>query len=164
MTEVSTNFSDNISSFWNNFKPQRDIDVENRKAKQLEIIQNNNPVHDDYHTWIRSVEDIKTFQEALNDSDYKEYFDSGEDFDESYTNKMARDALEAKDSYGNITQKTISITFTDTQVKERTKAFGKIRFISEKYYGKNKAGGLMENSRWLNDPEFNSLLREALAI
>ena len=72
--------------------------------------------------------------------------------------------LEAKDSYGNITQKTISITFTDTQVKERTKAFGKIRFISEKYYGKNKAGGLMENSRWLNDPEFNSLLRQALAI
>ena len=72
--------------------------------------------------------------------------------------------LEAKDSYGNITQKTISITFTDTQVKERTKAFGKIRFISEKYYGKNKAGGLMENSRWLNDPEFNSLLRQALAM
>ena len=72
--------------------------------------------------------------------------------------------LEAKDSYGNITQKTISITFADTQVKERTKAFGKIRFISEKYYGKNKAGGLMENSRWLNDPEFNSLLRKALAI
>ena len=72
--------------------------------------------------------------------------------------------LEAKDSYGNITQKTISITFIDTQVKERTKAFGKIRFISEKYYGKNKAGGLMENSRWLNDPEFNFLLRKALAI
>ena len=45
-----------------------------------------------------------------------------------------------------------------------TPAFGKIRFISEKYYGKNKAGGLMENSRWLNDPEFNSLLRQALAI
>ena len=32
------------------------------------------------------------------------------------------------------------------------------------YYSKNKAGGLMENSRWLNDPEFNSLLRQALAI
>lgn len=84
--------------------------------------------------------------------------------------KSARDkdiieiVLEAKDSYGNITQKTISVTFTDTQVKERTRAFGKIRFISEKYYGKNKAGGLMENSRWLNDPEFNSLLRKALAI
>lgn len=94
MTEVSTNFSDNISRFWNNFKPQRDINVENHKAKQLEIIQNNNPTLDDYHTWIRSIEDIKTFEEALNDSDYKEYFDSGEDFDESYTNKMAKDALE----------------------------------------------------------------------
>ncbi|CUN98676.1 Uncharacterised protein [Agathobacter rectalis] len=32
------------------------------------------------------------------------------------------------------------------------------------YYSKNKAGGLMENSHWLNDPEFNSLLRQALAI
>ena len=31
-------------------------------------------------------------------------------------------------------------------------------------YSTHKAGGLMENSRWLNDPEFNSLLREALAI
>lgn len=72
--------------------------------------------------------------------------------------------LEAKDSYGNITQKTISITFTDTQIKDRSQSFGKIRFISSKYYGKNKAGGLMENSRWLNDPEFNSLLRKALAI
>lgn len=67
---------------------------DSHKAKQLENIQNNNPVHDDYHTWIRSVEDIKTFQEALNDGDYKEYFDSGEDFDENYTNKMVRDAIE----------------------------------------------------------------------
>lgn len=125
--QVSTDFNNNISNFWNNFKPQRDIETVKEKegagrtvsdngrrdnpkapsylndtnfsekinkAKQLEIIQNNNPVHDDYHTWIRSVEDIKTFQEALNDSDYKEYFDSGEDFDESYTNKMVRDALE----------------------------------------------------------------------
>lgn len=92
--QVSTDLDNNISSSWNNYNPQRDIDVENRKAKQLEIIQNNNPDLDDYHTWIRSVEDIKTFQEALNDSDYKEYFDSGEDFDESYTNKMVRDALE----------------------------------------------------------------------
>ncbi len=72
--------------------------------------------------------------------------------------------LEAKDSYGNITQKTITLTFTDTQIKDRSQSFGKIRFISSKYYGKDKAGGLMENSRWLKDPEFNSLLRKALAI
>lgn len=84
-----TNFSEKINDFKNN-----SLNNENHKAKQLEIIQNNNPDLDDYHTWIRSVEDIKTFQEALNDSDYKEYFDNGEDFDESYTNKMAKDALE----------------------------------------------------------------------
>lgn len=72
--------------------------------------------------------------------------------------------IEAKDSYGNVTQKTITLTFKDTTIKDSTESFGKIRFISEKYYGKNKAGGLMENSRWLNDPEFNSLLRQALAI
>ena len=35
------------------------------KEKQLEIIQNSNPVADDYHTWIRSVDDIKTYEEAL---------------------------------------------------------------------------------------------------
>nr|WP_308656152.1 hypothetical protein [uncultured Agathobacter sp.] len=72
--------------------------------------------------------------------------------------------IEARDSYGNVTQKTITLTFKDTTIKDSTESFGKIRFISEKYYGKNKAGGLMENSRWLNDPEFNSLLRQALAI
>lgn len=91
------------------------------------------------------------------------------DFDESRI-KNAGDkdvidiVLEARDSYGNITQKTITITFTDTQIKDSSHSFGKIRFISSKYYSKNKAGGLMENSRWLNDPEFNSLLRKALAI
>lgn len=31
LTEVSTNFSDNISSFWNNFKPQRDIETAKEK-------------------------------------------------------------------------------------------------------------------------------------
>lgn len=89
----NTSFEDNLpkNSEEVNFFDTND---KNLKAKQLEIIQNNNPDLDDYHTWIRSVEDIKTFQEALNDSDYKEYFDSGEDFDESYTNKMVRDALE----------------------------------------------------------------------
>ena len=91
------------------------------------------------------------------------------DFDESRIKNVGdKDAidiiLEAKDSYGNITQKTITLTFTDTQIKDRSQSFGKIRFFSSKYYGKNKAGGLMENSRWLKDPEFNSLLRKALAI
>ena len=64
------------------------------KEQQNSIIQNSNPVGDDYHTWIRSADDIKTFEETLNDSDYKEYFEAGEDFDETYTAEMARKALE----------------------------------------------------------------------
>lgn len=96
----NTSFENNLPknreevNFFNTNDKKFSLNSDNHKAKQLEIIQNNNPVLDDYHTWIRSVEDIKTFEEALNDSDYKEYFDSGEDFDESYTNKMAKDALE----------------------------------------------------------------------
>lgn len=39
------------------------------KGKQLEIIQKTNPMLDDYHTGIRSVEDIKTFDEVLNDEE-----------------------------------------------------------------------------------------------
>lgn len=66
----------------------------NLKEQQNNIIQNSNPVNDDYHTWIRSVDDIKTFSEALNDSDYKEYFEAGENFDETYTADMAKMALE----------------------------------------------------------------------
>lgn len=72
--------------------------------------------------------------------------------------------IEACDSYGNISQKEITLSFTDTSIKSEADTCGNIRFISKEYYGTNKAGGLMENSRWMNDPEFNSLLRKALAI
>lgn len=37
------------------------------KGKQLEIIKNTNPILDDYHTGIRNIEDIKTFDEVIND-------------------------------------------------------------------------------------------------
>ena len=37
------------------------------KGKQLEIIKNTNPMLDDYHTGIRNIEDIKTFDEVIND-------------------------------------------------------------------------------------------------
>lgn len=63
------------------------------KQKQNEIIQKNNPVADNLHTWIRKSEDIKTFEETLQDNDYKEYYDNGDDFDESYTADMAKKAL-----------------------------------------------------------------------
>lgn len=39
------------------------------KEKQLEIINKYNPMRDDYHTGIRSVEDIKTFEETLDDDE-----------------------------------------------------------------------------------------------
>ena len=69
------------------------------KQKQLEIIQNNNPVQDDYHTWIRTIDDIKTFEETLEDVDYKEYYEAGEAFDETYSADIAKEAL----STGKIT-------------------------------------------------------------
>lgn len=41
--------------------------IDEHKRKQFEIIQATNPMRDEYHTGIRSVEDIKTFQEAIDD-------------------------------------------------------------------------------------------------
>ena len=37
------------------------------KQKQFDIISSTNPAHDDYHTWIRSTDDIKTLQEAVDE-------------------------------------------------------------------------------------------------
>ena len=65
--------------------------VEQHKQQQLDIIQNNNPVNDDYHTWIRNTDDIKTFEEALQDDDWS----SGDDFDPDYTWNMAQEALDS---------------------------------------------------------------------
>lgn len=39
------------------------------KKKQLEIIQKHNPMTDDYHQGIRSVDDIKTFDEVIDDDE-----------------------------------------------------------------------------------------------
>jgi len=62
------------------------------KAAQLEIITTANPMTDDYHIGIRSIEDIKTFEEAVLE---------GEGFD-SYPDYTAEDAAEALSS-GEIT-------------------------------------------------------------
>lgn len=63
----------------------------NLKEKQLEIVLNSNPMQDSYHTGIRSIDDILTFEEALNSDDYIDY--KGEDFDESYPYSAAEKAL-----------------------------------------------------------------------
>ncbi len=60
-----------------------------RKAAQFEIILQNNPATDSYHTWIRSARDIKTFEETLSDEDWSD----GSDFDPDYTWDMAQKAL-----------------------------------------------------------------------
>ena len=45
---------------------KRQTDAERKKA-QFEIIDNTNPALDDYHTWIRKPEDIRTLKEAVDD-------------------------------------------------------------------------------------------------
>lgn len=52
-----------------------EFSVKADKQKQLDIINRTNPAHDDYHTWIRTTDDIKTLQEAVDevkaeDADY----------------------------------------------------------------------------------------------
>lgn len=39
------------------------------KEKQLEIIQKANPLTDDYHVGIRTMDDVKTFEEAMSDDE-----------------------------------------------------------------------------------------------
>ena len=63
----------------------------NAKKQQLDIINNSNPPNDDFHTWIRSVDVILTFEEAISDSDWAEY----DKFDPDYTRKMAEDAIKS---------------------------------------------------------------------
>lgn len=66
------------SSFFN--------DEKSLKSKQLEVINKNNAAPDDYHTWIRSKDDIKTFDEA--------FFEDGEysGFDLDFTENMAKES------------------------------------------------------------------------
>ena len=65
------------------------------KQKQLELIKKSNPMLDDYHTGVRTVDDIKTFKEAY-DIAKKEASDGGWDEYASYpdiTNEMIEDSL-----------------------------------------------------------------------
>ena len=61
------------------------------KKKQLKIILENNPCNDDYHTWIRKLSDIKTFEETFLDDDYIGY----DNFMPDYHRSDAEEALRA---------------------------------------------------------------------
>ena len=56
--------------------------------RQNHIIQAANSATDDYHTWIRGADEVKSFAQTLDDPDW-----AGVDFDPDYTWEMAQDAL-----------------------------------------------------------------------
>lgn len=68
-------------------------DITNHKEKQLEIILNRNPALNEYSTWVRNIDDIKTFEETLLDDDWED----GEDFAPDYTWDMAQEAVKTGD-------------------------------------------------------------------
>ena len=99
-TGVTTNLSDGGNARLSNAtiaqqegesKKKFLLKEDKRKQKQLEVIRKSNPVEDDYHTWIRSTDDIHTFREALNDPEWADY----DEFDPDYTKAMAEEALES---------------------------------------------------------------------
>ena len=59
------------------------------KQKQLEIINSNNPAPNEYSTWVRSEDDIKTFEETLHDPEWAEY----DEYNPDFTKQMAESAL-----------------------------------------------------------------------
>lgn len=74
--------------------------LEQHKQKQLDIIKNNNPDNDDYHTWIRNVEDIKTLEETINDSDWIDYDEYNPDLSrEDIENAIDRGKIMVYSSY-----------------------------------------------------------------
>lgn len=66
-------------------------DTDALKEQQMQVIQESNPAQDDYHTWIRSAEEIKTLQEAITDPEWAEY----DEFNPDYSRAMAEEALES---------------------------------------------------------------------
>lgn len=63
------------------------------KKSQLDIILKYNPVNDTDmpgHTWIRTIEDIKTYEEALEDNDFTENDNLTPDFKSSDLKKALK--------------------------------------------------------------------------
>lgn len=63
------------------------VEKDANKTAQLDIINKSNPMRDEQHTGIRSVDDIKTFKEAVSDSEAP--------FTPDYTKEDAESALKA---------------------------------------------------------------------
>lgn len=74
----------------------RIIDPVELKQAQFEIVQETNPMQDDYHVGIRSVNDIKTFAETIND---EESFVWGDYSREDAQRDLAKNEITVYSSY-----------------------------------------------------------------
>lgn len=77
--------SDRVQAMRDTYDP-----VQDRKAKQLDLILKNNPANDDVHLWIRSTKDIHTAEEV-----FKEAYDNGEAMYPDFTLDMMDEALKS---------------------------------------------------------------------
>lgn len=77
--------SDRVKAMRDTYDP-----VQDRKAKQLDLILKNNPANDDVHLWIRSTKDIHTAEEV-----FKEAYDNGEAMYPDFTLDMMDEALKS---------------------------------------------------------------------
>ena len=115
-------------------------DVE-RKQKQLEIINKENPAPNDYNTWIRKVEDIKTAEEAFKASEKE-----GAMYPD-FTEKDMKDAL----SSGEVT------VYSSQPIKEGV--FVSPSKINAQEYAGGKTGKLysekvkLEDVAWIDEGE-----------
>lgn len=87
-----------ISKQWENIEQQCKIAAAEKyneliKAAQFKVISEFNPAPNEYQTWIRKAEDIKTFDDTLKDSDWEGWEING--FDDSYSAFDVENALKS---------------------------------------------------------------------
>lgn len=73
--QIATEKAQNKDTVYSMKKETPKTQTSNLKQKQLDIVKSANPMTDDYHTGIRSVKDIKSFEETLNDDESFTYGD-----------------------------------------------------------------------------------------
>lgn len=114
-------------------------DIERRKKKQLEIINKTNPAPNNYNTWIRKVEDIKTADEVFNIA--KEEGVIYPDF----TEKQIQDALDSGEIivYSSYPIQN-GVFVTPSKMEAQTYAGGK----GDKVYSKKVK---LEDVAWIDD-------------
>ena len=89
------------------------------------------------------------------------------DFTELQEEGCVKKMFLAMDSAGNLAKKEIEIHVADTKIYPQERVFGRVRFISEKYFWDAKKnlinenqGGLAENSIWRWKEEYRKLLEK----